>query len=211
MDVEILDRGAFAAALVKLESGESFVSESGALYRASSNVDVDVTTKTRGRGGILAGVKRLLASEHFFFSTYRTTVRTAAPPEKGLNRERGAYLASEEGVRCDAKWQGFRGLLNEGLFVLRATGTGLLFFHAYGAIHEVPVDGEYTVDNGYAVAWEPTLEYRLTRSRRVRAFLFSDQLLLRFRGRGRVWVQTRSANMLANWVHPFRPVKSSDN
>ncbi len=101
-------------------------------------------------------------------------------------------------------------MFNEGLFVLRVTGTGTLFFGGYGDVREVEVNGQYTIDNGYAVAWEPTLQYRITRARKVRSFLFADQLLLKFSGTGRVWVQSRSPISLANWVHPFRPVKSSD-
>ena len=106
--------------------------------------------------------------------------------------EKGAYLASSEGVTCDAKWDGLRGFFNEGMFVLRVTGTGTLFFHAYGDVSPVDVSGEYVVDNGYAVAWEPTLTYQLTRGRRIRSFLFADQLLLRFYGQGRIWLQSRS-------------------
>jgi len=47
MEVEILGKGAFESALVHLEPGETFVSESGAMYRASTNVDIDVTTHSR--------------------------------------------------------------------------------------------------------------------------------------------------------------------
>ena len=75
----------------------------------------------------------------------------------------------------------------------------------------IDIDGEYVVDNGYAVAWEPTLTYQLTRGRKIRSFLFSDQLLLRFSGKGRIWLQSRSPRSLAAWVHPFRPVESKSN
>ena len=122
--------------------------------------------------------------------------------------EKGAYLASSEGITCDSKWDGLRGFFNEGMFVLRVTGTGTLFFHAYGDIYPIDVNGEYVVDNGFAVAWEPTLTYRLTRGRKIRSFLFSDQLLLRFSGHGRIWLQSRSPRSLAAWAYPFRPVES---
>ena len=72
-------------------------------------------------------------------------------------------------------------------------------------------DEEYLVDNGYAVAWDSTLEYKITRSQKVRSFLFSDQLLLRFSGRGRLWVQSRSPRVFAGWVHPFRRVKKDND
>ncbi len=219
MQYQIFCEPTYSAIEISLQAGERVVADSGAMAWMSPNIQ----TETMMRGGVLAGVKRkLLAGESFFQNVYRPeggpgTV-TLAPGCAGhicvhelvqsdLLLEKGAYLASSEGVACDTKWDGLRGLLNEGMFVLRATGTGTLFFHAYGDVAPVDVHGEYVVDNGYAVAWEPTLTYRLTRGRRIRSFLFSDQFLLRFSGRGRIWVQSRSPRSLANWVHPFRPVK----
>ena len=78
---------------------------------------------------------------------------------------------------------------------------------AYGDIEEIDLDGEYIVDNGHAVAWDASLRYTLTRARQIRSFLFSDQLLMRFSGRGKLWVQSRNPRSLANWVVPFRPVQ----
>ena len=48
MNIDILDQGAFASLLVRLKPGEEYVSESGAMFRASPNIDVDVTTKSAG-------------------------------------------------------------------------------------------------------------------------------------------------------------------
>ena len=121
----------------------------------------------------------------------------------------GAYLASTEDITFDSKWEGLKGFFKEGLFALRITGTGMLFFSAYGQIEEIQVEGEYVVDNGYAVAWDPSLQFKLTKARKIRSFLFSDQLLTRFSGSGRLWIQSRSPYTLANWVWPFRPQSSS--
>ena len=41
--------------------------------------------------------------------------------------QRGAYLASTEGIRCESRSEGLKGLFAQGLFVLRATGTGTVF------------------------------------------------------------------------------------
>jgi uncharacterized protein (TIGR00266 family) len=127
--------------------------------------------------------------------------------------QRGALLASTEGIRCESRSEGLKGLFAQGLFVLRATGSGTMFFSGYGAIEEIDLDGgsDYTIDNGYVVAWEPSLSYRLTRARKIRSFLFSDQLLLSFSGRGKVWVNSRSPQSLASWIHPFRRVKSKSS
>lgn len=207
---------------LQLDAGDTIVSESGAMAWMEGQLEVKTTT----RGGLLSGLKRkFLAGESFFQNTYTATAdgaRLALAPgaagdivalqlEGELLLEKGAYLASDQGITIDAKFDGLKGFFNEGLFVLRCTGPGLLFFSAYGDIQEVEVDGEYVVDNGFAVAWEPSLSYRLTRARKIRSFLFGDQLLLRFSGRGKVWVQSRSPQALANFVHPFRRVKQRNN
>jgi len=223
MNYEIICSPTYSAVDVRLEPGEPIVAESGAMAWMSANV----RTETSTRGGLLAGMKRkMLSGESFFQNTYRPDGGpgsvTLSPGTAGdvvpykLNNselllEKGAYLASSEHVRCDAKWDGLRGLFNEGMFVLRVTGDGTLFFHAYGDVQPIDVDGEFVVDNGFAVAWEPSLTYRVTRGKKIRSFLFSDQLLLRFAGQGRVWVQSRSPRALASWVHPFRPVESSND
>lgn len=212
----------YAYVEVRFEAGDTLVAESGAMAWMEGALDVATST----RGGLLTGLKRkLLSGESFFQNTY--TARgpdgrlALAPGPAGdviaheldgeLLLERGAYLASAPTVEVNSKFQGLKGLFSEGVFVLRCTGHGVLFFASYGDIQPVDVDGEYVVDNGYAVAWEPTLEYRVTRARRIRSFLFSDQLLLRFSGRGRVWIQSRSPRSLANWAHPFRRVERKND
>lgn len=207
---------------LRMDAGDTIVSESGAMAWMEGPLDV----KTSTRGGVLSGLKRkLLSGESFFQNTYTATgdgARLALAPgaagdvvahelDGELLLEKGAYLASAPSVKIDARFDGLKGFFNEGLFVLRCTGEGLMFFTAYGDIQEVDVDGEYVVDNGYAVAWEPTLQYRLSKARRIRSFLFGDQILLRFSGRGKVWVQSRSARSLANWVHPFRRVQRNND
>ena len=220
MQYQITCNPTYSAVEVNLEAGERILAESGAMAWMSSNIK----TETGMKGGFISGMKRkLLTGESFFQNTYYPEGGpgsvTFAPGSPGdicahelsngeLLLEKGAYLASNEGVTCDAKWDGLRGFFNEGMFVLRVVGTGTVFFNAYGDIHPVDVAGEYVVDNGFAVAWEPTLTYRLTRAKKIRSFLFADQLLLRVSGQGRVWVQSRSPRVLANWVYPFRPVES---
>ena len=224
MQHQLICQPTYSALEVELGPGERIVGDAGAMAWMSPNIKTTTTT----RGGVLQGLKRaVLSGESLFQNTYCAENGpgqiTFAPGSSGdiaayelaaseLLLEKGAYLASDEGVMCDAKWDGLRGLFNEGMFVLRVTGTGTVFFHSYGRLEEVQVDGQYVVDNGFAVAWEPTLQYRMTRGKRVRSFLFSDQLLLNFAGRGRLWVQSRSPRSLASWVYPFRAVQQkSDN
>ena len=181
MEYTIQSQPSYSLLEATLGSGETIVAESGAM--TWMNGDIRMTTSTRG--GVMSGLGRsVLGGESFFQNTF----------EAGAG---GGMV-------------GLRGLFNEGLFILRASGSGTLFFNSYGDVEEVEVDGSYRVDNGHAVAWEPTLDYQITRGGRgIRSFLFSDQLILRFTGHGKLWVQSRNPRSLASWVFPFRPQGSS--
>jgi uncharacterized protein (TIGR00266 family) len=222
MEHQITNGPSYTILEATLSPGETLVSESGAMAWKDTNVVAETST----RGGVMKGLKRsFLSGESFFQNTWRAEGGPGsialAPGSAGdiveydldgeLYLEKGAFLASCEGVTVDSKFDGLKGFFNEGFFVLKCTGKGKLFFNSYGAIEAVDVDGEYIVDNGYAVAWEPCLSYKLTRARKIRSFLFGDQLILRFSGKGRVWIQTRSPRVKANWVHSFRPVKKDKN
>ncbi|MCP3920355.1 MAG: TIGR00266 family protein [bacterium] len=213
MQIEILARGAFGSALIHLDPGESFVSESGAMFRASSNMDIDVTTKSKGKGGLLAGVKRLLGGDNFFFSTYRTTDGGAgevglSPTLGGEVREiamdgvtswvcaGGSYMASSSELQLDVQFQGLRGLFSgENLFFMHVQGEGSLLVNAYGRISEVEVDGELIIDTGHLVAFEETLTYTTTKTGGswVTSFLAGEGIVMHFKGRGRVFVQSHNA------------------
>ena len=204
MEYDIHSQPSYSLVEISLDPGEQLVTESGAMAWMTQNMRAE----TSARGGIMSGLSRsVLGGESFFQNTYeaqggRGTIGLA-PGQPGdivayemqggeLMLERGAYLASTPDVSTNSDFQGLRGLFNEGMFILRATGTGTLFFNAYGDITEIEVDGPYVVDNGHAVAWEPTLDYRLTRAARIRSFLFSDQIIMEFSGRGKLWVQSRN-------------------
>lgn len=224
MKYEIQQQGTYPVIEITLAKGEKFVSEAGAMAWMEPTMNVE----TAARGGVMASLKRgILGGESFFQNTYSTEAAeskvafvagqpgaVAALKMDGLTLclEKGAYICSDPTVTVETKFEGLKGLFNEGLFVLRASGTGTMFFGGYGDLVEVQVNGEYVVDNGYAVAWDSTLEYNITRSgTKIRSFLFGNQLMLRFKGQGRVWCQSRSPVAFADWVHPFRPVKPKNN
>lgn len=223
MDYEILTPGTFSALEVKLNPGDKILTEAGTMAWMDTSIQVSTSTG----GGVMAGLKRaVLRGDSFFVNEYtssteggKITLVAGQPGEiKALELkgapvilERGAYLAHTPGVTVDAKFNGLKGFFNEGLFVVYATGQGTLFYNAYGDIIEVDVDGDYIVDNGYAVAWESSLDYQVTRTgRKIRSFLFGDGLVIRYSGRGKVWVQSRSAYSLANFMFPFCTVQKSD-
>ena len=223
MKYDIVSAPSYSLIEMKLSEGESVIVEPGSM----AWMDTTIKPKTEMKGGFFAGIKRKFGGESFFLNTYTAEGGSGdigiAPGYSGdivvrelndetLYMERGAYLCHVGNIETSATWEGFSGTFAEGMFGLRVSGTGLLFFGSYGDIQEVEVDGLYTVDNGYAVAWEQNLDYSIGRSgRSIRSFLFGDQLICRFHGHGKLWVQTRSPRNLAAWVHPFRRVKSKND
>lgn len=224
MKFDIIAEGSYPALVVTLDPGDKMVAEAGAM----AWMDDCIETQTSSRGGIMAGLKRsMLGGESFFQNEFTSTrpggqVTLVAGQPGALKEmdmegekvflEKGAYLASTPDVVIDSKFQGLKGLFAEGMFALQATGSGKLFYSSYGDIQEIVVDGDYVVDNGYAVAWDASLQYTVTKSsQKIRAFAFSDQLVMRFSGQGRVWVQSRSPSSLSSWIYPFRRVRRKNN
>lgn len=211
MEISILDTGAFAHAELTLSGQERFVSESGALFHMSANVDVDVTTRSRGRGGVLAGLGRLLGGDSFFLSSYTLTdgsegrvglapvlpgdvARLEVSAARGWITTGGSFLGAGGQVELETRFQGLRGVLSgEGLFLLAATGEGPLLVSGFGHLFEREVDGELLVDSGHLVALEDTLDYSITRagSSWVQSFLGGEGFVVRLTGRGKVWIQSR--------------------
>jgi uncharacterized protein (TIGR00266 family) len=98
---------------------------------------------------------------------------------------------------------------------LRATGQGDIWFSSYGAIVEIPVDGDYVVDTGYIVAFEDSLSYDvellggLSFKGLKTGILGGEGFVCRFRGQGSLWIQSREIFGLLNFLNAFRPTKSN--
>lgn len=225
MEIETLSKGAFESVLVHLDPGEQFVSEAGAMYRATENVDVDVTTRSRGSGGLLAGVKRLLAADTFFLSTYQT--RDGRPGEVGLAPTHqgevfvidvepatpwicagGSYLGSSEGLQIDTQFQGLRGFVTgESLFFLEASGSGKLVVSAFGRMVQSAVKDALTVDTGHLVAFEKPMQYNLTKAGGswLQSWLAGEGIVMNFTGQGSVLTQSHNPQEFGRKLGPRLP------
>lgn len=225
MNIEVLDRGAFSSVLVHLEPGEEFTSESGAMYRASSNVDIDVTTRSLGQGGLLSGVKRMLAKESFFLSRYRVTDASPgevalAPVHAGSVRQidvtgdtgwlctGGSYLGSGPGLQLDTQFQGLKGFVTgESIVFVKVNGTGPLLVSAFGRIMEHQVEGELIVDTGHVVAFSDRLSYSISKvgGSWIQSWLSGEGIVLRFSGQGRILVQSHNPKEFGGLLGPKLP------
>ncbi len=229
IDFDILGRPDFALLKLRLAAGQKVFAEPAAM----ASMDPWIGLKAGLKGGVLASMGRMFAGESMIVNTFtadRPGELMLAPGPAGdivhyklrgnrLRVQRGAYLAHGEGVEISAKWEGARGFFSgQGLVLLQGQGDGDLFFNAYGAVLEMDVTEEMMVDTGYVVAFEDTLQYQVSvlpglgLGSRVKSFLFGGEgLVVRFSGRGKVWIQTRTVNPFLSWVHPYRPQKKSDD
>lgn len=221
----------FAMLRVDLAPGETVVAETGALVAHQPGVSMRVRLNAGPRAGLLAALKaffvallRKLVGGETFFVNHFTADRAAsvwlAPALSGqvvhrslTGREKlvlvaGAYLASRGDVDLRLRFGGLRGILSkEGLFFLELGGAGELWFTSYGGILPIDVDGTYVVDNGHLVGYEGDLRFRVRAAGGgVMGLLASGEgLVCEFRGKGRVYVQSRNVGALAGWLAPILP------
>lgn len=214
MESEIRNRPSFANLLVRLVQGDRIVAESDAMASMSSAV----TLRTRWNGGFLmAIVRRLFGRESLFINEFSTETRgeiVLTQPWPGdiesvdlkgqtLFLQPGAFLACDPGVQLGVGYAGLRSFFaREGLFRLKVSGHGRVWFGGYGGIVQKEVEGEYVVDSSHLVAYEPSIQLRIGLAGSLLTSLFSREgLVMRLTGPGRVYLQTRSLEGLAAWVN----------
>lgn len=214
MHAEIVDKPAFANVVVHLKAGDQVVAEAGAMTSMSTTVKI----QTKWSGGILRAIlKRIFGGESMFINVFSTTsegeLRLTQPLPGDIESiqlngttmylQPGAFLACEPGVKLGLSWAGWRMLIaREGLFRLKVSGTGRVWFGAYGGIFEREVSGEYIVDTGHLVAYEPTIKVRVGMAGGIFSSFFSGEgLVTKLTGPGKIYMQSRSFDGLAAWTN----------
>jgi len=226
LDYEISFRPDFSLLTVNLEKGQKVYAEPSAMASMSPTL----TMKAALKGGAMKSLGRIFGGESMVVNTFTAAKGPGevvfAPGHLGdtqhyrltggsLILQRGAFMVHSEGVEITGKWQGAKGFFSgEGLVLLKASGTGDVFFNSYGGVIEVNVNDDYVVDTGYIVAFEDTLQYRISvlpglRGGGIKRLFFSGEgLVCRFSGQGRVWIQTRYVHPFLSWINRFRPAKN---
>jgi uncharacterized protein (TIGR00266 family) len=214
METEIRNKPSFANIHLKLSPGDQIIAEADAMASMSSAVEI----KTMWSGGFSRAVlKRIFGGESMFvnvFSTQSEGELVLTQPFPGdiecielkgntLYLQPGAFLACEQGVRLGLGWAGIKMLVaREGLFRLKVSGNGKVWFGAYGGIFEREIEDEYVVDSGHLVAYEPSIKVRIGMAGGVFSSVFSGEgLITRVNGPGRIYMQSRSFGGLAAWTN----------
>ncbi|MEL6221870.1 MAG: TIGR00266 family protein [Cyanobacteria bacterium J06627_8] len=218
MKVDITHQPDSAIAQIEMAPREEIMAEAGAMVAMSPYMNVSTTLRRGKGGGIMGGLKRMLAGESLFLSVFRTGDSHGeiylAPKLMGdilpyqlkgtdLVVQSTGYMASTPGVDIDLGFTGFKSLFSgESIFWLSISGSGLVLISSFGGIYEVMVDGEYIVDTGHIVAFEKTLDYSISKpgTSWIGAFLGGEGLVCRFRGKGKVYCQTHNPGAFGSQV-----------
>ncbi|MDR9405037.1 MAG: TIGR00266 family protein, partial [Halothece sp. Uz-M2-17] len=104
-----------------------------------------------------------------------------------------------------AEFNGLKSFFSgESIFWLSLSGYGTALITSFGAIYEIPVDGEYIVDTGHIVAFERSLEFEVTKagSSWIGSLLGigGEGLVCRFQGQGTVYCQTHNNGSFGSLV-----------
>jgi uncharacterized protein (TIGR00266 family) len=215
----------FALLGVTLAAGEQILVEAGSMVGMSPDMQID--TKLNATGGFVKSVfvaigRKFLGGETMFVNTYTAGGQGGqimiAPSLMGdiihfplqgggLLVQASSFLAASPTVNVSLKFGGLKTLLGgEGLFLLQTQGTGDLFINAYGGIRVLDVSGNFIVDTGHIVAFEPSLTFNVKKVGGWKSTILSGEgLVCEFSGKGKLWLQTRNLSALVGWIRPLLP------
>ena len=183
---------------------------------------VEMNTETGG--GLMKGMKRILAGESFFITTFvnksdsRRKVSFAAPyPGKILSLnlketgtmlcQRDAYLCSAYGIDISVAFTkrlgaGFFG--GEGFILQKLSGDGFAFVHAGGTLLKRTLSAGETlrVDTGCLAAFEENVDYNIEFVGGLKTAFFGGEGLFfaTLTGPGTVYLQTLPFSRMADRV-----------
>ncbi len=210
--------------ICQLESGETMITEKGAMSWMSPNMKMETTTG----GGLGKAFGRMFAGEAMFQNTYTAQggpgmiafassfpgniVPFEIGPDRELVVQKSGFLASEAGVNLSVFFQkklgaGFFG--GEGFIMQKLSGSGMVFLEFDGHIVEYDLQPgqQFMVDTGYLAAMEGTCSIDIQKVPGVKNMLFGGEGLFNtvITGPGHIWLQTMPISNVAGEILKFAP------
>jgi uncharacterized protein (TIGR00266 family) len=190
--------------------------------------DMDTST----RGGLGAGIGRMLAGESLFLTTYTCkspdglitftpevpgkVVDLKLEPGQSMICQKDSFMCAEESVKLEMH---FRKKLGAGLFggegfiLQKITGPGTAFVEIPGEVRtiELKPGEQIKVDPGHIALFEPSVDYDITGVKGLKNVLFSGEglFLATLTGPGKIWLQSLPLSNLALKLAKYMPTKSS--
>jgi len=220
VNYEIRYKPAFAAIFITLEPGERITAEAGAM----ASMDAGITMTTQFMGGLMPALLRSwFGGESLFTNTFinrtpepKTLVLSQAmigdievlqlggEENASLCLEGGAYIASTARIDLSVRWAGFNSwLAGEGLFKLLVSskGRGLVFFGGYGGLTRRQVTGDFIVDSGHLVAYEPSISLNVRFAKGIIGSIASGEgMVNHLKGNGMIYLQSRSIDSFVQFL-----------
>ena len=210
--------------ICQLESGETMITEKGAMSWMSPNMKMETTTG----GGLGKAFGRMFAGEAMFQNTYTAQggpgmiafassfpgniVPFEIGPDRELVVQKSGFLASEAGVNLSVFFQkklgaGFFG--GEGFIMQKLSGSGMVFLEFDGHIVEYDLQPgqQFMVDTGYLAAMTVSCTMDIQTVKGVKNVLFGGEglFLTKITGPGHVWLQTMPLSNVAAVLRPYFP------
>ena len=218
-------------ARLALSRGESVKIENGSMvYSRGVEISGGLNSKKKGLGGVLGAIGRSITSgESMFITTATGTVDDGeiaiAPPIPGkiislqvggqqqYRLNTGAFLACDATLDYTMVNQGLGRAVfggTGGLFVMETNGTGTILVSAFGDIlsFDVTPESPLVVDNEHVVAWDASLNHNIQVASGMFGFTTGEGVVNSFNGYGRVYIQTRNLQNLAQAMHPYLPTSA---
>jgi uncharacterized protein (TIGR00266 family) len=218
---------------VELDPHESIVAEAGAMMYLEEAITFETKMGDGSEpdqkffGKLKSAGKRAVTGESIFMTHFTNSglvkqrVAFAAPyPGKiipiDLAALGGRLICQKDAFLCAAMGTKIGIVFNkklgtglfggEGFILQDVSGDGLAFLHAGGTIIEKQLKGEkLRVDTGCLVAFEPTVEYAIERTGKLKSQVFGGEglFLATLTGHGRVWLQSLPFSRLADRIAPM--------
>lgn len=221
MKYEIIG-GSFPAVNVKLNTGESVITQSGAMAWEEPTIEM----QTNAEGGLLKSIGRMFSGASLMFVTHTATHDdsdiTFSASFPGTIKEfqvdadheyfaqKSAFLVADPTVQIDASvnknfWAGLLG--GEGFILQKYTGEGTLLAEIDGSVVELDLkEGEQIkIETGHVALFESTVSYDVESVKGFKNVMFGGQglFLTTLTGPGRVWLQTLTARDMAQKLNPY--------
>ncbi|RMX62940.1 hypothetical protein DD238_007481 [Peronospora effusa] len=197
---------------IQLEPEQCLRAETGAMLYMTDGVEMETTTA----GGLGEGMKRMMTGENFFVSRFtyhgsdkgKLALGTSFPSKiihlrlsdflgESIICQKGAFLCGSDTVNIEMEFAkkfgvGFFG--GEGFILQRLTGSGDVLVRASGALieRELQPDEILRISSGCLVAFEPSVQYDITRMKGAKNVLFGGEglFLTTLTGPGKIYLQS---------------------
>ncbi|MBQ1477432.1 MAG: TIGR00266 family protein [Erysipelotrichaceae bacterium] len=220
--------GSFPAAKVHLDEGEQVFTQSGAMGWADSSVDMS----TNMEGGFLKSLGRMFSGTSLMFVTHTATeddssiTFTSSFPgqilpfkiddEHEYIAQKSAFLVADKGVNVEAVVnQNFlSGLFGgEGFVLQHFSGEGTVLAEIDGSVCEIDLEPGQSikVESGHVALFETSVQYDVESVKGFKNIFFGGQglFLTTLTGPGKVWLQTLTAQDIAQKLIPYLPSSGS--